>query len=178
MPRNNGLSAVAAVAAVLLVVLLGIGLLYAYRSQTPAVQPVSYTQALTEIQSGQVRAAVVEGQRVTLMLIDGSQQQTVAPDNGDALGRAVADRSRADPAHPIDVRFSSPAEPGLAPLLGLLLGTLPLLVLIALVVLAATAFTRSHEPQRYEALARIADLRDRGVLSEEEFQREKRRLLK
>jgi hypothetical protein len=33
-------------------------------------------------------------------------------------------------------------------------------------------------PDPYERLARIADLRDRGVLTEEEFQREKRRLLK
>jgi uncharacterized membrane protein len=60
----------------------------------------------------------------------------------------------------------------------ILLALLPILLLAALVLLAAYALSRSRRGDAYEQLARIADLRDRGVLSEDEFQREKRRLLR
>ena len=58
-----------------------------------------------------------------------------------------------------------------------MLSLLPLLVIVALVLLAAYAFARARAPERYETLARLADLRDRGAIDEEEFQREKRRIL-
>jgi hypothetical protein len=50
--------------------------------------------------------------------------------------------------------------------------------LVVLIFLAASAFARSRGPQRYELLARLGDLKDRGLITEEEFQREKRRLLR
>lgn len=53
----------------------------------------------------------------------------------------------------------------------------PLVFFVALILLAARAMARSSAGDRYDALARVADLRDRGVLSEDEFQREKRRIL-
>jgi ATP-dependent Zn protease len=160
-----------------LVVLLGVGLLYAYRSQTPAPQPVSYTQALSDIQDGRVRSVVIEGQRATLTLTDGSQRQALAPDNGDALARAITDRNRADPAHPIDIRYS-PEAPGVGNVFPILVSLVPLLVLIALILLAASALARARGPQRFDALARLGELREKGVLTEEEFQHEKRRILK
>jgi hypothetical protein len=53
--------------------------------------------------------------------------------------------------------------------------------LIALILVAARAFSRSTSrssgPRRVEALAKLTDLRDRGALTEDEFQREKQRLL-
>lgn len=71
--------------------------------------------------------------------------------------------------------------PGDPPFIGVLLPLLPLVALIALILVAARAFSRSAGrsagPRRIEALAKLADLRDRGVLSEEEFQREKQHLL-
>ncbi len=168
------------VAGVLLIVVIGFGLLYAYRSQVPAVPQVSYSTALSEVQDGRVRQVVIEdGRLVTLSLVDGSQQQVITPDGGTALAQAVADRNRADPAHPIELRASNtgPAGPPFVAV-SVLVALLPLLVIIALVLLAAKAFASSRAPERYEALSRVADLRDRGVITEEEFQREKRRILK
>ena len=166
------------VAGILLISVIGVGVLYAYRSQVPAMPQVSYSTALSEVHEGRVRLVVIEDDRVTLSLIDGSQQQVITPDGGTGLAQAVADRNRGDPAHPIELRASN-GGPAAAPfVLSVLVGLLPLLVIIALILLAAKAFASSRAPERYEALSRVADLRDRGVLTEEEFQREKRRILK
>lgn len=71
--------------------------------------------------------------------------------------------------------------PGDLQFTGVVLALLPLLALSALILLAASAFSRSAGRsaglRRVEALAKLADLRDRGALTEEEFQREKQRLL-
>ena len=165
-------------AGVLLIVVLGVGLLYAYRSQVPAVPQVSYSAAMSEVHDGRVRLVVIEDGRVTLSLVDGSQQQVATPDSGTALAQAVAERNRADPAHAIELRFSNGGPAGPPLVFSLLVGLLPLLVIVALILLAAKAFANSRAPERYEALSRVADLRDRGVITEEEFQREKRRILR
>ncbi len=169
---------IGAAALVLLIVVLGMTLLYAYRSQTPAVQQVSYSTALSELQDGRVRLVIIEDGKATLSLNDGSQQQVIAPDGGATLAQTVADRNHADPAHPVELRFSNGGPAGPPFVLSLLVGLLPLLVIVALLLLAAKAFARARAPERYESLSRVADLRDRGVLTEEEFQREKRRILR
>ncbi len=166
------------VAGILLIIVIGVGVLYAYRSQVPAMPQVSYSTALSEVHEGRVRLVVIEDGRVTLSLTDGSQQQVVTPDGGMGLAQAVADRSRADPAHPIELRASNGVLAGPAFASSLLIALLPLLVIIALILVAAKAFASSRAPERYEALSRVADLRDRSVLTEDEFQREKRRILK
>jgi putative oligomerization/nucleic acid binding protein len=155
---------------------IGLGLLYAYRSQTPAVPTASLAQVLSEIQDGRVRAVTIEGNRATVVLTDGRTEQTTVP-NGDLIVRAVSDRNQADPAHQIELRLTQPSQEfSLA--LSILLSLWPLLMLVALILFAASAFARSRAPQRYELLARLGDLKDRGVITEEEFQREKRRLLR
>lgn len=155
---------------------VGVGLLYAYRAQTPAVPTVSVAQVLTEIQDGRVRAVTIEDNRATVVLTDGRIEQTTVP-NGDVLLRAVMDRNQAEPAHAIEVR-STQTSPEISVGFSILLSLWPLLLLVALILLAASAFARSRVPQRYELLARLGDLKDRGVITEEEFQREKRRLLR
>ena len=155
---------------------IGVGLLYAYRSQTPAVPSVSLTQVLSEIQDGRVRAVTIEGNRATVVLADGRTEQTTVP-NGDLVVRAVTDRNQADPAHQIALRFSQ-TSPDFSVASSIFLSFLPLLLVIALILLAASVLARARGPQRYELLARLGDLKDRGVISEEEFQREKRRLLR
>ena len=174
MPRSNRLSALGVVAAILLVFVLGIGLLYAYRSQTPAVPPVPYPAALSAVQEGRVRSVAIEDGQATLTFVDGTRQQTAIPDNGQALVQMISEYNRANSAHPVDLAINN-GGPGVAPVL---IGLLPMLLLVALVLLGATALTRSRAPHRYDALSRLADLRDRGVVTEEEFQREKRRLLR
>jgi len=52
-----------------------------------------------------------------------------------------------------------------------------LLFIAALVVLAARALARTRDGDRYVQLARIADLRDRHALTEEEFAAEKRKIM-
>jgi hypothetical protein len=163
--------------ALVALMVLGLGLLYAYRAQTPAVPEVSLSQALTELQQGRVRAVTIEGNRATFNLIDGRTEQTSVPLPPDLLVRAVAERNQADPAHPIDLRFSQTSQ-DFSVVGSIFLSVLPLLVLVALILLAASAFSRSRRPQRYELLARLGELKDRGVLTDEEFQREKRRLLR
>ena len=73
------------------------GLLYAYRSQTPALPSVSLAQVLSEIQDGRVRAVTIEGSRATVVLTDGRTEQTTIPEPDTVLARAVTDRNRATP---------------------------------------------------------------------------------
>jgi hypothetical protein len=155
---------------------LGLGLLYAYRSQTPAVPSVSLAKVLSDIQDGRVRAVTIEGDRATVVLTDGPTEQTTVP-TGDLMVRAVADRNRADPSHQIELRFSQ-TSPDFSVASSIFLSVLPFLLLVVLILFAASAFTRSRGPQRYDLLSRLGELKDRGVLTEEEFQREKRRLLR
>lgn len=170
--KNTGVLGLGA--ALLLTMLLGLGLLYAYRSQSPAVATIAYSAALAAVHEGKVRSVTIEDGKATLTFVDGARQQTNIPDNGQVLVQTITEYNRTNPAHPVDVAANN-GLPGIAPAL---LGLLPLLVLVALVLLGATALTRSRAPHRYDALSRLADLRDRGVVTEEEFQREKRRLLK
>ena len=173
MTRTGGLGVAAAL---LLVVFLGIGLLYAYRSQSPAIPTVPYSAMVNGLQTGRVRMIEIEDGRATLTFIDGTRQQSTAPDNGDALARAVQDHNSADPAHSIDLRVSSGSAPNTG--ISVVFMLLPVLILAVPLVFAASVFARARAPQRYESLSRLADLRDRGVITEDEFLREKRRLLK
>jgi ATP-dependent Zn protease len=170
------LSPLAVVAAVTLLVVLGLGLLYAYRAQTPAVQSVPITQGMQEIQSGQIARIDFEGERATLTRTDGAREQVATPNGpSDPLTSTALAYNASHPDRQITIRQGGgPPEFALFPVL---VGLLPLLVLVVLVLLAAKLATgRVGDP--YERLERIANLRDRGVLSEDEFQREKRRLLK
>jgi hypothetical protein len=184
-PPSNQVPAILRLLLVLVVLfVVGLGSLYAYRAQTPAVPTVSLAQVLTEIQEGRVRAVTIEGNRATVVLADGRTEQTTLPGPdagpgqvGAVLSRAVTDRNQADPAHQIALRFTQ-TSPEFSVGSSILLSILPLLLLVALILLAASAFARSRAPQRYELLARLGDLKDRGVITEDEFQREKRRLLR
>jgi hypothetical protein len=162
------------VLAFLLLNVLGLGLLYAYRAQTPTVPSVAVSEAIGDIQAGRVRAVTIEGNRAKLVLTDGRTEETVV--GGDVIVRAVAARNQAGPAQ-IDLRVNE-TSPVLGISSSILLSLLPVFVLLALVLLGWVAFTRSRRPQRYQLLARLGDLRDRGVITQEEFEREKRRVLR
>jgi len=163
------------IALVALVTFLGLGLLYAYRSQTPAVPTVPMTQALAAIQDGQVDQILLENDRATLTLYNGTREQTNVGSR-DVLLQAVTEYNRAHPAKDIQIRYDDRYPFGQT-LFSVLLSLLPLALLIALIVLAAYALARARAPDPYERLARLADLRDRAVITEDEFQREKRKIL-
>jgi hypothetical protein len=156
---------------------IGLGLLYAYRSQTPAVPSVALAQVLSDVQGGRVRAVTIEGNQATVVLTDGRTERTTIPEPDTVLAQAVMARNQADPPHVIELRVT-PGSSDFSVVGSIFLSLLPLLLLVALIFLAASAFARSRGPQRYELLARLGDLKDRGVITEEEFQREKRRLLR
>jgi uncharacterized membrane protein len=164
--------------AVLLLLVIGLpALLYAYRAQTPAVQTIPITQGLAEIRDGKVDRIDFENERATLTLKDGTRQQTTTGADRVVIYAAITDYNRAHPADDILVGYDDRFPYGW-PFLSVVIGLLPLVLLIALVILAAVAFARARAPDPYERLARIADLRDRAVLTEEEFQREKSKILR
>jgi len=165
------------IALLLLVFVGGLGLLYAYRSQSPAIPTVPLTHALADIQGGNVDQILLENDRATLTLYSGSREQTnVGGGSRDLLLQAVTEYNRAHPAKDIQMRVDDRYPFGQT-LLSVALGLLPLVFLIALVLFAAYVFARARAPDPYERLARLADLRDRNVITEDEFQREKRKVL-
>lgn len=175
---RRSLSPLGVVVLLLVLVVVGIGLLYAYRAQSPASREISYTEALAQVQNGQVLTVVIDGDRARLTRTDGTLEQVALLDRGTMLTQAVTDRNRtADPAHLVGLRYEQQSL-SFGLVLSVVLSLLPIVLLVGLVFLAASAFTRSRSPDRYEALTRAADLRDRGVLTEDEFQREKRRILR
>jgi ATP-dependent Zn protease len=131
MPGSSaalGITRVAAVA--LLLVFLAVALLYAYRSQTPAIPDVDISQAIQDINAGRVRAVTVVANKATVDFRDSPshREQTTVPEPDTVLAPAVASYNAANTAQPITVRF----EPGTQPtgVLGsIVLGLLPVLLI-------------------------------------------------
>jgi hypothetical protein len=121
-----------ALVAVLLVV-MGIGLLYAYRSQSPALSSIPYGQALAEVGAGQVARVTIVGDRATLGLRSGEQQQTTLPDQPVAFQKALDDYNAANPARPISYEYQAEGT-SFAVLGSILLSLLPLVLLGAFFV--------------------------------------------
>jgi len=170
----NASSAVRVLAIALLAVAGGLGLLYAYRSQTPAIPTMSQTEVVQLVQAGTVRDVVIEDGHATVTLVPGSRVRTVIGSGPDTpLVAAVNAYNRDRQTNAITLRYE-PSEAGAWPIL---IGLLPILVIAALVVLAARALARTRDGDRYVQLARIADLRDRHALTEEEFAAEKRKIM-
>ena len=114
----------------LLLVVMGLLLLYAYRSQTPSVPEVSITQALQDISAGRVKAVTVSGNRATLEFRDiarGKEQTTLAePDTN--LVRAVTDYNAANPSQTIELRYTSESAP-VSVIGSIILSLLPVLLI-------------------------------------------------
>ena len=75
----------------LLLILMGVALLYAYRAQSPSAAPVPISQAISEIQSGQVKVVAISGDQATLDLKDGSRQVTTIGSPTGAFEKVTAD---------------------------------------------------------------------------------------
>jgi hypothetical protein len=89
----------------LLLVVLGLSLLYAYRSQTPAIQSVPLSQAIQEVNSGQVRKVTILANRATLELASGDKQQTTLPERDEVFAKAVTDYNAANPTRQIQLEY-------------------------------------------------------------------------
>jgi hypothetical protein len=113
----------------LLLVVMGLLLLYAYRSQTPTVPQVSVTQALQDINAGRVRTVTITGTTATLDLKGASgREQTTLPDPDTILGRAVADYNAANPSQAIELRYASESQP-LGVISSIVLSLLPVVLI-------------------------------------------------
>ena len=106
-----GFAIVRVVALSLLLVVLGLGLLYAYRSQTPSMPQVDVIQALQDINAGRVRAVTISANKATLEFRDSSshKEQTKLPEPDTLIGPAVSNYNAAHPSQPIELRFEGRA---------------------------------------------------------------------
>jgi hypothetical protein len=129
-----------------------------------------------QIRAGGVSEIVFDdGGRATVTHPLGSRESTIAsgrPD--DPVFAAALEYNRANPLRQIAVRM----EPASAQWPAAVLSVLPVVLLIALAVFAARMLARGNGDDRYVKLARIADLRDRHALTEEEFEAEKRKIMR
>ncbi|HEY8785893.1 MAG TPA: hypothetical protein VIN63_05400 [Candidatus Limnocylindria bacterium] len=120
MPRSlptrdsaPGLAIVRVGALALLLGFLGVGLLYAYRSQTPSVPQVGVAQAIQDINAGRVGAVTVTGSTVTIEFRDSPvhREQTTLPQPDTALAPAVANYNAANPSQAIALRYEQGTQP-------------------------------------------------------------------
>jgi len=114
----------------LLLVVMGLALLYAYRSQTPVVPDVDLTKALQDINTGQVKAVTIAGARATLEFRDVTKgkEQTTIPEPDTILGRAVTDYNAAHPSQQIELRYGTDTQP-LSVVGSVVLSLLPVLLI-------------------------------------------------
>jgi len=113
----------------LLLVVMGLALLYAYRSQTPALTTVAITQAVQDVQAGRVKAVTIVGTRATLELTDGSRVQTNLPEGADnPLVQAITAYNNANPTRPITLKYE-PTDSGFSVIGSILLSLLPVLLI-------------------------------------------------
>jgi len=79
---------------------MGVALLYAYKAQSPSAAPVLYSQAVAEIQSGQVQRVTINGDTATLDKTDKSTHETVTigTNDGGAFQKLIVDYNATQPA--------------------------------------------------------------------------------
>src|SRR5438034_3243770 len=86
---------------------MGLALLYAYRSQTPAITTVPISQAVQDVQAGKVKTVTEIATKATLELNDNTKEQTQLPDNSkdDPLQQAVIAYNNANPTRQVDLKY-------------------------------------------------------------------------
>lgn len=109
-------------------VVMGLGLLYAYRSQTPALATIPLSQAIQEINNGQVVKVTVTANRATLELRGGDKHQTTLPDRDEILQKTLADYNTANPTRQIVIDYRA-EDPSFSVIGSIFLSLLPVLLL-------------------------------------------------
>lgn len=112
----------------LVLIVMGLALLYAYRSQTPSVQTVVYSQAIQEINSGQVKKVTIVANKATLELGSGEKQQTIVPQPPEQFEKTLNDYNAANPTRTLVLEYQSDTS-GFQVLGSILLSLLPVLLL-------------------------------------------------
>ena len=115
----------------LLLVVLGLGLLYAYRAQTPAIPTVAISEAIRAVNAGEVKAVTIATNRATLDFTDGRRSQTILPEGArgdDPLTEAIKSYNQANPTRAVQLRYEN-ADPGFSVIGSVLLSLLPVLLI-------------------------------------------------
>jgi hypothetical protein len=127
-PRPGRSIATSALLAVVLVV-MGLALLYAYRSQTPAVATIPLSQAIQEINGGQVKKVTIVANRATLELNSPAERQvTTLPDRDEIFQRTLAEWNTANPTRQIVIDYR-PEDSSFTVIGSIFLSLLPVLLL-------------------------------------------------
>ena len=97
----------------LLLVVLGLALLYLYRSQTPSIPQVSITQAVQDVTAGRVIRVTVAGNKATLEFRDATalKEQATLGEPDTLLARAVADYNAANPSRAVAFTYQQESQP-------------------------------------------------------------------
>ncbi|MDE3112928.1 MAG: ATP-dependent zinc metalloprotease FtsH [Chloroflexota bacterium] len=112
----------------LLLVVMGVALLYAYRAQSPATKQVSLTEAIQKIDQGQVKAITLSGNtKATLETNDGSRYD-VALTGDDTFSKAVLDYNSSHPQSQVNMTVQQ-ESPTLGLIGSVLLSLLPVLLI-------------------------------------------------
>jgi len=114
----------------LVLVAMGLGLLYAYRSQSPALQTVTITQAVQEVNAGQIKRVtiVTAANKATLELVNGDRQQTNLPERDEVFQKALFDYNTAHPAQTITIDYQQESQT-FSVVSSILLSLLPVLLI-------------------------------------------------
>jgi len=96
----------------LLLVVMGVALLYAYRTQDKGNAPIPLSTATTEVSTGQVKSVTIAGNKATLVLNDGAgtKQTTTLPDRDDTFIKSLQDYKAANPGKQFDYSVEEPNQ--------------------------------------------------------------------
>jgi ATP-dependent Zn protease len=84
---------------ILLLIVVGVALLYAYRAQSPSAQVVSYDRAVSDVQSGQVKEVTMSADTAMIVKADGTHETAnIGPNDGAALQKVIVDYNATQPA--------------------------------------------------------------------------------
>ena len=79
---------------------MGVALLYAYRAQSPSAGPVTYDKAISEIQSGLVKAVTISGDAATIEKLDASHETVnIGPNDGGTFQKTITDYNATQPVN-------------------------------------------------------------------------------
>jgi cell division protease FtsH len=107
---------------------MGLALLYAYRSQTPAIQSYSLTEAIQDVNAGKVKNIVVISNKATLELVGGEKKQTTLPDRDEAFTKAILDYNNANQQRQVNLKYEEPS-PTLGVIGSIFLSLLPVVLI-------------------------------------------------
>src|SRR5438309_4133547 len=90
---------------------MGVALLYAYRAQSPSTPSVPISQAVAEINGGQVKTVTLNGDQATIDKVDGTHEVTVVgQDTGGAFQKVILDYNAANPSRQVTLNLQKESQ--------------------------------------------------------------------